>query len=251
MTSYAVVWREESGPQYVGKLELGPDVLRVQGSSSQGFVGVRTIAYADLVGVRIGRTPDEQVNGQRSVVLDRSAGRPISIAAVSGVGVVHEVAHALAELAAEDRERRSRIVIVMPLEPGAAERAIELVRAGPPFDPEALGVERHHVFVTEREAVFLFECADARAAMRRLAQRPRVLEAAAEWAALLAGPPLVADEAYVWIRSPFAGQSASRPPTSSSDKGARTPEDRSVGPRSGSSADRENRSFSSASWGLS
>lgn len=204
MASYAVVWREEGGPLYAGKLELGPDALRVQGSSPEGLVASRAIAYAELVGVRIDRGPTDGINGRPSVVLDRGVGRPISIAAVSGAGIVHEVAHLLAELAAEKREQATRIVVVVPLRRGAAERARELVRAGPPFDLEALAVERHHVFVTEREVVFLFEGADARAAVRRLARRPGVLKAAAGWAALLAGSPLVADETYSWIKRPFA-----------------------------------------------
>lgn len=204
MESYAVVWREEGGPLYAGKLELGPDVLRVQGSSPEGLVASRTIEYPELVGVRIGRGRDDGINGRPSVVLDRGTGRPISIAAVSGVGVVHELAYLLAELAADKRESASRVVVVVPLRRGAAERARELVRAGPPFDPETLGVERHHVFVTEREVVFLFEGADARAALRQLALRPGVMRAAAGWAALLAGSPLVVDEAYSWISRPYA-----------------------------------------------
>lgn len=204
MESYALVWREEGGPLYAGKLELGPDALRVQGSSPEGLVASRAIAYAKLIGVRIGRAPTDRINGRPSLVLDRGAGRPISIAAVSGAGVVHEVAQLLAELAAEKRERASRVVVVVPLKPGAARRARELVRAGHPFDPGALAVERHHVFVTDREVVFLFEGADARAAVRQLARRPGVLKAAAGWAALLAGSPCVADETYSWIRRPFA-----------------------------------------------
>lgn len=108
MASYAVVWRDEGGPLYAGKLELGPDALRVQGSSPEGLVASRTIAYAELVGVRIGRGPTDGINGRPSVVLDRGVGRPISIAAVSGAGIVHEVAHLLAELAAEKREQASR-----------------------------------------------------------------------------------------------------------------------------------------------
>ena len=81
-------------------------------------------------------------------------------------GIISELAEHLASQLGEERVM-SRAVVVLPLREGASEQAAELLRGGPPFDPEEVGLERHHVFLTEREAVFVFE-ADSRDAADEL-----------------------------------------------------------------------------------
>ena len=93
----------------------------------------------------------------------------------------------------------SRAVVVVPLQEGASRRAAELLREGPPFDPEDVGLERHHVFLTDQEAVFVFEADDPGAA-ERLAANGNLWSAAAAWKELVAGPPRLADDAYSWLR---------------------------------------------------
>ena len=44
------------------------------------------------------------------------------------------------------------LVVVLPLRPGARDRARDLLRHGPPFDPDEAGLERHQAFVSETEA---------------------------------------------------------------------------------------------------
>jgi hypothetical protein len=90
----------------------------------------------------------------------------------------------------------SRVVIVIPLKPGTSGRVASLFRHGPPFDPEAAGLERHHVFVTEHEAVFVLE-GETREAIERLA---REAGAWSGWIELAAGPPRLAEDVYDWIR---------------------------------------------------
>ena len=87
---------------------------------------------------------------------------------------------------------------MLPLAGGASERVAELLRKGPPFDPAEIGLGRHQVFLTEREAIFLFESVSAEAA-ERLLSSSRVWAAAAAWKELVAGPPRLADEAYSWL----------------------------------------------------
>jgi hypothetical protein len=93
----------------------------------------------------------------------------------------------------------SRILVVIPLKPGTHGRVRSLVRSGPPFDPEAVGLERHHVFLTEHEVVFVFE-GEAPAAFEALVGDTKIWNAAAQWAEVAAGPPRVADDVYDWIR---------------------------------------------------
>ena len=94
----------------------------------------------------------------------------------------------------------SRAVLVVPLVEGAQQRAAELLRHGPPFDPEEIGLGRHQVFVTENEAVFLFE-SDSPGAAERLLSTSRLWAAAAAWKDLVAGPPRLADNAFSWVRA--------------------------------------------------
>jgi hypothetical protein len=198
MTSYAVIWREGNGPLYAGKLELGAAALRLRGSGPRSSLARRDIAYADVAEVRIARTPTERLNGSPAVVLDRRAAAPIIVAALSGVGVVFEVADLVAGLTAEQRASVSRVAVAVPIKPERRERVRQLIEAGPPFDGDELGLERHHVFVTEGEVIFVFEGQDVRNAVRQLARDARFWKAAA-WRDCIAGRPRIADEAYSWV----------------------------------------------------
>jgi hypothetical protein len=90
-------------------------------------------------------------------------------------------------------------VVVVPLKAGVRDRVRELLKTGPPFDPEAAGLERHQVFLTDQEAVFLFEAPD-QSILDRLARSPRLRWAAAAWREYLGGRMRVAEIAYSWAR---------------------------------------------------
>jgi hypothetical protein len=91
-----------------------------------------------------------------------------------------------------------RVVVVAPLKEGARERAREVVRSGPPFDPEEASFEQQHVFLTDREVVFTFEADPG--SIDALAAQAALWVAAEEWKDLLADVPQVAESVYAWIR---------------------------------------------------
>jgi hypothetical protein len=101
-----------------------------------------------------------------------------------------------------------RVAVIANLKPDAAEKARELVSAGPPFDPDELGFERHHVYVSEAQAVFIFEGARVDALVRRLAEADGAHETFAAWEPLIQGLPQLAREAYFWERAMAAGSAA-------------------------------------------
>jgi hypothetical protein len=94
----------------------------------------------------------------------------------------------------------SRLVVIVPLKAGARERAEELLRQGPPFDLEATQFDRHHVFLTDREAVFLFEGAGPSSTLQLPGEDPALWRAADAWSECMAERPRIASTAYSWLR---------------------------------------------------
>lgn len=104
-----------------------------------------------------------------------------------------------------------RLAIVARLKAGAEPRAAELIVQGPPFDPEANGFERHAIYLSATEVVFLFEAHEVESLVEELIDDPfrwMVSRAIDEWRPLVDGPPRIAREAFFWERSSAAGDSA-------------------------------------------
>ena len=218
MSSYAVTWQQGDQEVRSGRLELVPRGLAFEGAGATG-VASETIDIGDLREVRVARSPAERISGRQTLVLERRTGEPIRIASIVQPGIITELAEHLASQLGEEH-LMSRAVIVVPLQEGASQRAAELLRNGPPFDPEEVGLERHHVFLTVQEAVFLFEADDSGAA-ERLVANESFWSAAAAWKDLVAGPPRLADDVYSWLRShvPDDVSFASTPGQGDSDGG--------------------------------
>lgn len=94
----------------------------------------------------------------------------------------------------------SRLVLVVPLREGTAARARALLAEGPPFELETTELERHEVYLTDREAVFLFETAGDEPPLQLRAGNPMLRQAAAAWRECMAGRPRKAETAFSWAR---------------------------------------------------
>jgi hypothetical protein len=94
----------------------------------------------------------------------------------------------------------SRLVVIVPLKAGGYEKARALLADGPPFDLETTEFERHDVYLTEREVVFVFESPGSSATLRLPGEDPSVWKAAAAWQQLMAEKPRKAETAYSWAR---------------------------------------------------
>jgi hypothetical protein len=96
------------------------------------------------------------------------------------------------------------IAVILPLRKGTSAAVRELLADGPPFDAEQVGLDSHHVLVTEREAVFVFVAKEGVDAVEPLLCRPELWERAAAWRPFLADVPRIAEDAYSWTGSATA-----------------------------------------------
>jgi hypothetical protein len=198
--SYAVTWQEGAGPVRHGKLELRRGSLVLEGSNCSGPPQRRAIAYREVTSAQLTRVPNERLSCRPTLVVDLHGATSLRIAGVAQPGIISELAESLTVLRhSEERRSMSRVVIVVPLQQGSRESARVLLGNGPPFDPGTAGLERHHVFLTDDEAVFVFE-ADELGAVERLASDSTLWEAMAGWNDIVAGPPRLAEDVYSWIR---------------------------------------------------
>jgi hypothetical protein len=144
----------------------------------------------------------DRISDRPTLIVERRSGTPVQIASVAQTGIVSELAQRLAAFILGGR-KTSRVVIVLPLKEGARERVRELLAKGPPSDPVEAGLSRHQVFLSDREAVFVFE-APNRSVLDRLVADPSLWASAAARRDLVAGPARVAEDAYSWTGSDAA-----------------------------------------------
>lgn len=194
-TSYAVVWREGEQELHSGKLELRSTQLLLEGGNG----GLRTLElpYAELTAVHVGRRPEERLDGRPTLVLERQGADPVRLSSVAQPGIVSELAERLVEIYL-GAKTSTTLAVVLPIREDTREQALALLAGGPPFDPARAGLDRHEVFVTDRELVFLFESAGGTATLERLLSRPELWRAALSWRNVIAAPPRIAELGYSW-----------------------------------------------------
>jgi hypothetical protein len=93
-----------------------------------------------------------------------------------------------------------RLMIVARLRDDAHEEAEALLREGPPFDPEKLGLERHAAYLTAGEIVFIFEAPEVEWIVNDLVDDPAVAALFTPWEKLIEGPARLAHERFYWSR---------------------------------------------------
>ena len=96
----------------------------------------------------------------------------------------------------------SRLVLVVPLREGTLDRVRELLAEGPPFELATTHLEHHEVFLTDREAVFVFDAPGETPPLELKAGNPALRAAAAAWRECMAGRPRKAEFAFSWLREP-------------------------------------------------
>lgn len=94
--SYAIVWSEDSGPVYAGRLELCEGFVLLAGSARQARERTRNLSYDELARVWVERRPEGRLSGRPTLVVERLNGARVRVACLEGAGVLHELAEQLA-----------------------------------------------------------------------------------------------------------------------------------------------------------
>jgi hypothetical protein len=100
-------------------------------------------------------------------------------------------------------ENIRHVAIVARLKNGTQQEAADLIAKGPPFDPGERGLERHVVYLSADEVVFVFEGPEVDVVLDDLIEspfEPRVAATLEHWRPLIEGNPRIARPAYEWLR---------------------------------------------------
>ena len=96
-----------------------------------------------------------------------------------------------------------RVALIARLKPGMEEKAAALIEQGPPFDPGERGLDRHTVYLSAREVVFVFEGGEVEWILDEMVNEPaggKVPEALGAWRDIVEGVPRIGRTAFVWER---------------------------------------------------
>jgi hypothetical protein len=102
----------------------------------------------------------------------------------------------------------TRLVVVVPLREDAYDEARRLLERGPPIDLETTRFDRHEVYLTRREVVFVFETPHPGATLELPGEDRELWRVAHEWRNVMAGRPRTARTVYAWSRPDDAGDDA-------------------------------------------
>lgn len=189
--SYGVTWREAGLPDASGQLEIeaGALVLRCADEAADG----RMLAFDELTGLEI-RPPAERP----TLLLRGRDAREVELGSAVGAWVLSGLLERLFLDMAERPARGEHVLVSLRLKPGCREEARALLEAGPPFDPAALGLGLHDVFLLDDEVLFLFEPGGD--GEKRVHEHPDFWAATDAWQALAAGEARLAEAVFRWQR---------------------------------------------------
>lgn len=185
---YPVIFREHGKTPVAGSLELRDDRLVLAGRTDHRRLEL-SVPFEAIAEVRIGRLPDDRLNGYPTLVLER-AELPALQVAPFGAGLLSEIADLVSVLTSE-RRAGDELAVVVPLKPACLARARKLLEAGPPLDPAALGLSSHQVYLSEDEAVFVFRGPNVSSRVGKAMRSPALWRAGLAWQGCIAGQPSV------------------------------------------------------------
>lgn len=119
---------------------------------------------------------------------------------------IAEVSEKLATLHANEAHRSDKgprsLAIVVPLSEGCCDVVRDFIDEGPPFEPSKIGLAGHRVFLTDREAIFVFETEEGVTAFERILAEPELWDVIGSWEHCISDEPRIAAPVYEWPAHP-------------------------------------------------
>lgn len=94
--TYAIVWRENEGLSYAGRLELGATGISLSGSGA-GAESHRELPYDRVASLSLERRSLANATSRPALVLVTRGDDRIEIASLEGLGALHELAESVAD----------------------------------------------------------------------------------------------------------------------------------------------------------
>jgi hypothetical protein len=94
--TYAVLWSENDGPEFAGKLSLDSGRVVLSGTAAGQPSTHRDVLYTDVADVYLERTAPPRHTWKPSLVLVTRDGDEVAIGSLEGVGALHELAEQVA-----------------------------------------------------------------------------------------------------------------------------------------------------------
>jgi hypothetical protein len=194
--SYHVIWGEGPRGPKAARLSIEPKSIVLETVGEEEIV-VREVPLDELVAVEL-RPAASGPGRSARLILKLDGGDAIELETPVERWIVADLLERLFAHVLGGGGGRQRVLLAVKLKPGMDEAVRELLRGGPPFDPQGTALTLHEVYLLEDEALFLFEI-DAGVATESLVE-PDFWAAAGVWRELIAGGARLAESVYSWRR---------------------------------------------------
>jgi hypothetical protein len=94
--TYAVLWSENNGPEFAGRLALALGGVELSGTAAGRSAAHLDLCYADLADVYLERSAPPKHTWKPSLVLVTREGNEVAIGSLQGLGALHELAEQVA-----------------------------------------------------------------------------------------------------------------------------------------------------------
>ena len=94
--TYAVLWSENDGPEFAGRLSMGPAGVALFGTAEGRPPATCDVQFAEIADLYLERTAPPRHSWRPSLVLVTTRGDRLEIGSLQGLGALHELAEEVA-----------------------------------------------------------------------------------------------------------------------------------------------------------
>jgi hypothetical protein len=94
--TYAVLWCENDGPEFAGRLSMEPEGVALFGTAADRPPATCDVQFAEIADVYLERAASPTHSWRPSLVLVTTAGNRVEIGSLQGLAALHELAEVVA-----------------------------------------------------------------------------------------------------------------------------------------------------------